>query len=320
MTTRTSRRALVAPKPSGQPTESTGSAGGGSEVYHPTGQWPPLTRSPNTGRGTPFFSSRSQRTKVKAESDGEGRLDMSSDAEEPYDGKCCVPNCDSSGHLSGKWETHSTSNTCPVYHNLTTDDCQERYLRRVTRRADRERERNSNSEQSKRELRTKIQNSCSPNKEDKCLALMESRRKELANTVNKEPVVRVKKQKTSSREPDLNGLTPIFDLEMFREAQARAAELIQEQAVEQNVKRAGIRLVEMGRYEMQAHYSSPYPEEYQSLPKLYICEFCLKYMNSPLILKRHLHKCLRRHPPGTYRGRPVPVLFDRLIFSTGLVI
>lgn len=104
-----------------------------------------------------------------------------------------------------------------------------------------------------------------------------------------------------SREPDLKGLTPIFDLEMFREAQAKAAELIQEQLCgEQAVKRTGIRLVEMGRYEMCVHYSSPYPEEYQCLPKLYICEFCLKYMNSPLILKRHLHKCVRRHPPGMY--------------------
>jgi histone acetyltransferase MYST2 len=86
---------------------------------------------------------------------------------------------------------------------------------------------------------------------------------------------------------------------MFREAQARAAELIQEQlAEEQNTKRGGIRLIEMGRYEMDVWYSSPYPEEYQCLPKLYICEFCLKYTNSPLILKRHLHKCVKRHPPG----------------------
>ncbi|CAG2119222.1 unnamed protein product, partial [Medioppia subpectinata] len=39
------------------------------------------------------------------------------------------------------------------------------------------------------------------------------------------------KQKTSSREPDLKGLTPIVDVDMFREAQARRAELIQEQLV-----------------------------------------------------------------------------------------
>ena len=34
------------------------------------------------------------------------------------------------------------------------------------------------------------------------------------------------------------------------------------------------------------------------LPKLFLCEFCLKYMKSRPILDRHVGKCPWRHPPG----------------------
>ena len=59
-----------------------------------------------------------------------------------------------------------------------------------------------------------------------------------------------------------------------------------------------LKKIEFGRYELDTWYSSPYPEEYARLPKLYICEFCLKYMKSTTILRRHTAKCLWRHPPG----------------------
>ncbi|CAL1543258.1 unnamed protein product [Lymnaea stagnalis] len=56
--------------------------------------------------------------------------------------------------------------------------------------------------------------------------------------------------------------------------------------------------IELGQYEMQTWYSSPYPQEYASLPKLYICEYCLKYMKSRNGLHRHIEKCELRHPPA----------------------
>ena len=37
---------------------------------------------------------------------------------------------------------------------------------------------------------------------------------------------------------------------------------------------------------------------YYRLPKLYICEFCLKYMKSKSILQRHMDKCGLTHPPA----------------------
>ena len=42
----------------------------------------------------------------------------------------------------------------------------------------------------------------------------------------------------------------------------------------------GTKLLEMGHFEMEVWYQSPYPEDYTVLPKIYICEFCLKYMKA----------------------------------------
>ena len=36
--------------------------------------------------------------------------------------------------------------------------------------------------------------------------------------------------------------------------------------------------VQIGRYEIDTWYFSPYPEEYGRQPKLWICQYCLKYM------------------------------------------
>ena len=49
-----------------------------------------------------------------------------------------------------------------------------------------------------------------------------------------------------------------------------------------------IRKLEIGRFEMTTWYSSPYPDEYARLPKIYLCEFCLKYMKTATILRRHV--------------------------------
>ncbi|XP_041116966.1 histone acetyltransferase KAT6B-like isoform X1 [Polyodon spathula] len=57
-------------------------------------------------------------------------------------------------------------------------------------------------------------------------------------------------------------------------------------------------VIEFGKYEIHTWYSSPYPQEYSRLQKLYLCEFCLKYMKSKNILKRHSKKCGWFHPPA----------------------
>nr|CAD7425881.1 unnamed protein product [Timema monikensis] len=67
--------------------------------------------------------------------------------------------------------------------------------------------------------------------------------------------------------------------------------------------------IEFGKFEIQTWYSSPYPQEYARLPKLFLCEFCLKYTKSKSVLERHLEKCGWRHPPATeiYRHKNLSV-------------
>ncbi len=67
--------------------------------------------------------------------------------------------------------------------------------------------------------------------------------------------------------------------------------------------------IQFGRFEVATWYSSPYPHEYARLPKLFLCEFCLKYMKSRPILDHHVKKCSWRHPPGTeiYRSGELSV-------------
>lgn len=126
----------------------------------------------------------------------------------------------------------------------------------------------------------------------------------------------------NTREPLLENITSDYDLELFRKAQARASEdLVTRWVFFQHVSKTVrakahilmssasglsraqeklriqgqitegsnmIKTILFGRYELDTWYHSPYPEEYARLGRLYICEFCLKYMKSQTILRRHM--------------------------------
>ena len=63
---------------------------------------------------------------------------------------------------------------------------------------------------------------------------------------------------------------------------------------EEITKVKNIACIEIGRYEIDTWYYSPYPDEYCKDNKLFICEFCLKYMRKRKTLIRHKAKCLLR--------------------------
>lgn len=46
--------------------------------------------------------------------------------------------------------------------------------------------------------------------------------------------------------------------------------------------------IQMGKYEIDTWYFSPYPEEYGKVPKLWVCEYCLKYMRLEKTYRHHL--------------------------------
>ncbi|XP_026645331.1 histone acetyltransferase KAT6B isoform X4 [Microtus ochrogaster] len=98
------------------------------------------------------------------------------------------------------------------------------------------------------------------------------------------------------------------DLDVFKQARELSWEKIEyESGVEDCGRYPSV--IEFGKYEIQTWYSSPYPQEYARLPKLYLCEFCLKYMKSKKILLRHSKKCGWFHPPANeiYRRKDLSV-------------
>ena len=56
--------------------------------------------------------------------------------------------------------------------------------------------------------------------------------------------------------------------------------------------------VQMGAYEMEPWYFSPYPIEFTEEDMVHICEFCLSYFGTKRSFERHRTKCTLLHPPG----------------------
>jgi histone acetyltransferase MYST1 len=67
---------------------------------------------------------------------------------------------------------------------------------------------------------------------------------------------------------------------------------------EEITKVKNIQSIVLGKYEIETWYFSPYPEEYCGDEKMYICEFCLKYMKRHLTLLKHSDLCGMKSPPG----------------------
>ncbi|KII64908.1 Histone acetyltransferase KAT6B [Thelohanellus kitauei] len=55
--------------------------------------------------------------------------------------------------------------------------------------------------------------------------------------------------------------------------------------------------IQFGKYEIKSWYSSPFPQEYATIAKLHICEFCLEYRKSEFVMSRHIINCRAYHPP-----------------------
>jgi len=200
--------------------------------------------------------------------------------------KCPVPGCDSLGHLSGKLDTHFTHDACPTYHNTTAQACKNSLTEYNRKDAARK--------MAMMQLTTKSPMMSPTSDQKKYHAKIKEERQ-----VKEEPMFQDEEDEVpiTERERSLKGLASSYDLALFREAQAKASIEIEDQLKGlPDVK--GTKYMEMGRNEMVVWYQSPYPEEYTILPKIYICEFCLKYMKSSSVMKRHATKCVWKHPPG----------------------
>ncbi|KAG8708692.1 hypothetical protein FRC08_018768 [Ceratobasidium sp. 394] len=72
-----------------------------------------------------------------------------------------------------------------------------------------------------------------------------------------------------------------------------------------------IKTIRFGQFEIDTWYDAPFPEEFSQIPegRLWMCEYCLKYMRSGFGAERHKMKCKMRCPPGDeiYRDGAVSV-------------
>uniref|UniRef100_A0AAV2KIB9 Histone acetyltransferase n=1 Tax=Knipowitschia caucasica TaxID=637954 RepID=A0AAV2KIB9_KNICA len=211
--------------------------------------------------------------------------------------KCPTPGCNSLGHLTGRHERHFSISGCPLYHNLSSDESKGKATvrdkqaeeRALSHRQDENRHSTRSQAPSDRQLRYKEK-------------VTELRRKKSTtpNKEHKDKHIDHRPSHASCREPLLENITSDYDLELFRKAQARASEDLEKLRLAGHVSEGGnmIKTIVFGRYELDTWYHSPYPEEYARLGRLYMCEFCLKYMKSQTILRRHMAKCVWKHPPG----------------------
>ncbi|RZC42152.1 histone acetyltransferase KAT7, partial [Asbolus verrucosus] len=210
--------------------------------------------------------------------------------------KCPLEGCNSLGHLSGKYEKHFTLEACPTFHNLSPAQCKDE----VSERKKREDARKKALEYHRKSPRPQTT-------QDQKQYLQKIR--DIHLKFKSDPVEEIKPQNPDkNHEPDLSNFVPDYDLKLFRDAQALASEKIEEDLKTQpNTK--GTKCIEMGKFEMEVWYQSPYPEDYARLPKLYICEYCLRYMKTRTVLQRHVVKCVWRHPPGeeVYRKDKISV-------------
>ena len=101
-------------------------------------------------------------------------------------------------------------------------------------------------------------------------------------------------------------LSPAFDLRLHWHNAACCAERWHTIVIRLAVPCQQV--VNLGRYDIDTWYYSPYPEPYRSADKLYICEYDLKYFRKPKSLEQHLANDVPHHPPGVRSPRCTPFL------------
>jgi histone acetyltransferase HTATIP len=89
---------------------------------------------------------------------------------------------------------------------------------------------------------------------------------------------------------------PVFSKEQEIEKLRTSGSMTQ--SISEIARVKNLNRLQIGKHEVEAWYFSPYPKEYAHIPVLYICEFCLSFFPSPMMLSRHRQRCTLLHPPG----------------------
>uniref|UniRef100_A0A3Q4GV77 Histone acetyltransferase n=1 Tax=Neolamprologus brichardi TaxID=32507 RepID=A0A3Q4GV77_NEOBR len=175
--------------------------------------------------------------------------------------KCPTPGCNSLGHLTGRHERHFSISGCPLYHNLSADECKVHAHTNTNKHDDDKDLHFTRHAPTERQLRYK----------EKVTELRRKRNTGL-NKEQKEKYMEHRQSHGTSREPLLENITSDYDLELFRKAQARASDDLEKLRLAGQVSEGSnmIKTIVFGRYELDTWYHSPYPEEY-----IYCQNLCL---------------------------------------------
>lgn len=196
--------------------------------------------------------------------------------------ECPLAGCNSMGHLSGKTDKHFTIEACPNYHNFAIAETKQNLVERRKRIEERAK--------ALKEFEAKKPATAEQKAYQQKIRDIRSKFKPLPRSQDD--------SRRDKHEPNLTGAVSEYDLQLFRDAQALASENIENELTKLPCRGSGTKWVIMGKNNMEVWYQSPFPEDVQRLPKLYLCEFCLRYQKSEVGMKRHAAKCVWRHPPG----------------------
>uniref|UniRef100_A0A7N6C363 Histone acetyltransferase n=1 Tax=Anabas testudineus TaxID=64144 RepID=A0A7N6C363_ANATE len=220
--------------------------------------------------------------------------------------KCPTPGCNSLGHLTGKHERHFAVSGCPLYHNLSADECKVKAISREKHEEEVKAQEESNSRHA---TRHQTPSSKQTRYKEQVAEMRKGRNSGPQKEQKEKHMVYYMQLFISCWSILLSLLVPHYLLVLFF---SFCFPLLQEKLRIQGQITEGsnmIKTILFGRYELDTWYHSPYPEEYARLGRLYVCEFCLKYMKSQTILRRHMAKCVWKHPPGdeVYRKGAISV-------------
>ncbi|THH04552.1 hypothetical protein EW145_g5432 [Phellinidium pouzarii] len=98
--------------------------------------------------------------------------------------------------------------------------------------------------------------------------------------------------------PPINPPKPLSAFSKEQEIEKLRTSGSMTQSISEIARVKNLNRLQMGKYEVESWYFSPYPREYAHLDVLYLCEFCLSYFHSQFMLKRHRARCTLLHPPG----------------------
>lgn len=110
----------------------------------------------------------------------------------------------------------------------------------------------------------------------------------LLSSTNSEPCLMALNQNDATPQPPTRPSKIIYRLYSFLAPSLRGSMSMIGHSEDALTRIRNIEVIEMGRHRMQPWYFSPYPKELTSLPCIYLCEFCLKYIRSRTALRRHI--------------------------------